>query len=323
MSPAVSADGWVDGYTRVKPAATAFAGTFLPWAPKRAVAHTTQGLSSNPAGVAAAHPNPPQLWVCPPSHPYAPREMVQVYPLTVSARALARVNEVQTNKMGSLQVEIEGYAEDAESWSEEDLDWLAEFVFAPLVSFGGCDARWAIQGDGDVRDAAGSGSITRMTVDTWERFNGLCAHQNVPTNDHWDAGGINLRYVSGRLLQAGAPLPRPLPRKDTMRYHHDARGRATLIDLNASGVVITRREQADGSLPAWQSLGPENSQPFPALTLDTDVSETDGRISIVIAGTKFLDTWICSESTPGGADWTQWVRLDDLLKFLHDSQTKK
>lgn len=231
---------WLDGFERITPNPKAYAGTMVAGAPRRFVCHFTQGFSRDPASSAAGHPNPPHLWVSLPSHPYAPRRRVQVYDLEVSARALNHDrSDPETNKQGAIQVEIEGFSEDAAGLSAEDLDWLADQVIGPACAATGVDVSIFVQGVGDSNLAAGRTSATRMSWDTWRTFNGICSHQNVPGNDHWDAGGLDLAHISARLT-GGAPAPVPLEDDMAGKWHrwiHENQG-AQYAVLEQGGVFV-------------------------------------------------------------------------------------
>ena len=200
---------WLPGFERAGSKKEA-GGTFND-SPKKFVCHTTEGFSRDPLAAAKHHTWPPHFWVTLPSHPYSPRRKIQIVPLDRSAFALAHPrNTPETNKAGAIQVEIEGRASSMHELSRADLDWLTDELIGPVCAAVGIDpARW-IQGNPDVNSSYGANSVTRLSWKDWAQFNGICSHQNVPGNDHWDAGGLDLAYVSLRIRES-ASVPQTLP----------------------------------------------------------------------------------------------------------------
>ena len=52
----------------------------------------------------------------------------------------------------------------------------------------------------------------RFSFADWDRFSGICGHQHVPENGHWDPGAINTVRL-GQLIheELGQPTPGPTP----------------------------------------------------------------------------------------------------------------
>lgn len=50
-----------------------------------------------------------------------------------------------------------------------------------------------------------------MTTKQWERFNGICGHQHVPGNSHWDPGALDIKAFVKLLANdsAGSGATRP------------------------------------------------------------------------------------------------------------------
>lgn len=42
-------------------------------------------------------------------------------------------------------------------------------------------------------NSLGSDARQRMTAKQWEQFNGICGHQHVPNNSHWDPGAFDIK----------------------------------------------------------------------------------------------------------------------------------
>jgi hypothetical protein len=127
------------------------------------------------------------------------RRIVQFIPLDRSAYALKHVN-VETNRRGHVaQVEIVGFAAEADNWPTAELDWLGEHVVGPLAEHtpGTIDLDHHPQFFGD--DAgftlASASARQRMSASAWANFDGIAGHQHVPTNEHWDPGGVNIARI--------------------------------------------------------------------------------------------------------------------------------
>lgn len=102
---------------------------------------------------------------------------------------------VETNRARVIAVSICGYARDMHLLPDEELDWLATDVLVPIVRAGyPVDlSRYRVFGGSETY---GADKPTRMTFAEWSEFNGICGHQNVPENDHWDPGRLNVARVS-------------------------------------------------------------------------------------------------------------------------------
>lgn len=195
-----TAELWVPGAERV--AGRLSGGSYLagPW---RFVFHTIEGEPSAEAfrRLAAGHATPPHLWAMPSAD-----LLLQTIPLNRSAYALARPSSTQTNRLQAVQVELWGFAAKMAGASPATLDWLADRVLGPV-------ARMVPINLDNVRPAGGeycygTGSPCRMSAEEWTRFDGVCGHKDVPTNSHWDPGGLNMAAVAARAkTQAGGSYP--------------------------------------------------------------------------------------------------------------------
>ncbi len=118
----------------------------------------------------------------------------------------------ETNHAGRfcIQVCLMGFAKSMHKLSKEDLDWLAEKVFAPLNDLCG------IKNSFDVPLGAGDGYVLatesykgRKTPTEWYRFDGWATHQTAPGQDHWDPGRLNTKYIEQRIaaLKGEAMMP--------------------------------------------------------------------------------------------------------------------
>src|SRR5215216_1511852 len=110
-------------------AATGGAGPYVDssW---RIVLHTTEIASR------------PSLWIPNfqyPSHvvcSYEHGEIFQLIGFNEAGKALYHApGGVETNRMGAIQIEINGRADEAGSWSQEKLKWIGEKVLKPICDW--------------------------------------------------------------------------------------------------------------------------------------------------------------------------------------------
>ena len=163
--------------------------TGVPW---RVVLHTTEttGVPGYNGGGSAPH-----LTYQPSS-----RHWTQHTDLGVAARALRNLDGgVQTNRANALQVEIVCYsdrniAEDSSSrlWVG-DLDVLAYDDLRAFIDWTaheyGVHKFWP--GEQALSYSQANAAGFRMSGSAWEDFSGVCGHQHVPENDHWDPGALD------------------------------------------------------------------------------------------------------------------------------------
>jgi hypothetical protein len=191
--------GWLDGIERV-PNTHSRGGTYQPGVPWRFVVHTVEGdprTVSDCRLIAEAHQAPPHLW-------YAPRYgwYGQTVPLDRSAFALAHPRGApETNKAGALQVEVFGYAADTGDWPDDWLDGIAYLIRRCINAGYPVDLSEIAATTGS--DGYGPGGTVRFDWPRWATFPGLCGHANVPGNDHWDPGRLDL----ARIAELAAPSP--------------------------------------------------------------------------------------------------------------------
>lgn len=103
-------------------------------------------------------------------------------------------------------------------------------------------------------EAASEDADARFSFDEWEAYSGICGHQHVPENDHWDPGHFPLDRLLARLVPATpAPKPERQEEDDTMR----------LIGVtNNRGIFLVGTEpwatgKAKGKIPAVYIGTPE------------------------------------------------------------------
>ncbi len=178
-------------------------GSYLP-GPWRFVFHTIEGEPS-PDGfrrLAAEHTNSPHLWAMPRAN-----LLLQTIPLNRSAYALARPGSVQTNRLHAVQVEVWGFAAKMGALPQQAIEWLAERLLAPVARLVPINLD-RVHPTGGV-SCYGRTSHCRMTAEAWQSFDGVCGHQHVPDNEHWDPGEMPLRAIAERARQlVGGGVPR-------------------------------------------------------------------------------------------------------------------
>lgn len=189
-------NGWLPGYTRYgipgRPG-----GEYRDGSVAKVVLHTTEGPTAAGAlGAYRAGTGCPHVTV-----DLGRKLFYQHVPLTKHAYALR--NETsggETNRERAYQVEIVGYAQDT---PDQDIDWymrLAYDVIRPIMDMMG-DVQIVFPQFGfGGSERYGQGKKGRMGRPQWEAFNGICGHQHVPENTHWDPGKLD-DVLLGALLK--------------------------------------------------------------------------------------------------------------------------
>lgn len=187
------ADDWLSGVEH-RPIATVNGGTWAEDDPDRAVLHTTEGDSIE--GALSTWQNTKV-----PSHLVFDADedrTVQCLPFSVSAYALKNLpGGVETNRVGrTIQIEIVGHAGDSPNWPVEKLHRIGKLL-RRVKDEGGVDFQFvAPEFVGPESGTIASATAPqRMSQALWRSFNGVCGHQHVPENDHWDPGHINIAEV--------------------------------------------------------------------------------------------------------------------------------
>ena len=199
-----ASDLWVPGAERVQGPRSG--GSYLD-APWRFVFHTIEGEPTDDGfrRLVARHTNPPHLWAMPSAD-----LLLQTLPLNKSAYALARPGGIQTNRLRAVQVELWGFAAKMGQVSPEVIDWLARRVLAPVAGLVPIDLTVARKPTLGVQ-CYGKTSPCRMSAQDWQVFTGVCGHKDVPDNDHWDPGNLDLPAIAARARAILAPAPAPAP----------------------------------------------------------------------------------------------------------------
>lgn len=159
--------------------------------PFKLVVHTTE-TSGIPS-----YDNAPHVTYYP-----AKREFVQHLSFLEAARALRNeTGGVHTNRDSAIQLEIVAYSQESivdkypntgrikvSELTAEHLADIREFILWVCSEFG-VEYKWPERQAFSYRQANTPGF--RMTHEEWDAYDGVCGHQHVPENVHWDPGGIN------------------------------------------------------------------------------------------------------------------------------------
>jgi len=192
---------WLPGARR-EPAKDA--GPFVEGYPFRLVLHTTEGNR-----LVFPRPYNPHLWLDPQT-----REVVQSIPFDRAATTAENdPGGVETNRACAIQVEIVGRADGVHVWPADWWAWIGETLRPVVEAFGITDEqppivvspagradRWFDARDGTI---AVEDAPQRMSHDLWRKFTGVCGHQHVPENNHYDPGRPNIEALFGALFPTG------------------------------------------------------------------------------------------------------------------------
>jgi hypothetical protein len=180
-------------YTKAEWLGNGQSGGSFTSGPFKVVLHTTEtaGIPDYSNGATAPHL----------TYYARERRWVQHTSFATAARALRNESGgVQTNRDSVLQVEIVAYSAESmvdkygggrvkvSELTEENLADLREFLYWAHEHFG-VALRWPGKRAESYGEANGSGF--RMSLSQWEQYDGVCGHQHVPENDHWDPGALN------------------------------------------------------------------------------------------------------------------------------------
>jgi hypothetical protein len=143
----------------------------------------------------------------------AGRYFVQHTSFLTASRALRNTSiPGQTNRDSALQLEIvcysaKGIADQVGGrWvghlSELHLQDIAQWLIWCRDVFG-VQMKWRNKTAFKYADANAPGY--RMSSSVWDSWNGVARHQDVPENDHWDTGALDM----AKLLALTQPMPTP------------------------------------------------------------------------------------------------------------------
>lgn len=113
-------------------------------------------------------------------------------PITLAARAMKNERGgVETNRMRAVQVEIVWRAAEAGDMPDELLDAVRDWVHWVASETGSRLVAPGFHGS----EAYGTNAPQRFRPSAWQIFNGVCGHQHVPENSHWDPGVIDIDSI--------------------------------------------------------------------------------------------------------------------------------
>jgi hypothetical protein len=215
-----------------------------PKNPGRFVYHTTEGLRF------FDYPYPPQYtiaWVGPHSLNPGTYDLRRWYdPSTLEGNPILRLQEgdvvklqhcalgktgyalkgsqsakVETNNMGITCIQTEFVSR--ASWGDDLTEWEYDVVATAIAEQ--IQAARDHFGDQTIIDptnvpefhdsrAYGFGDPWEMSKQEWANFTGICGHQHVPGQDHWDPGKVDNIRLSALVVEALGqthPIPQPPP----------------------------------------------------------------------------------------------------------------
>lgn len=229
-------DLWHPRAIRVEPNPRTDGGSFDTSYSWRQVVHTTEGGPNySPTGSSYF------------GNPYWPHATVarvggvaticQHIAINRAARALENDSGgVETNKARAVQLEIGWWADriaelpaDLAHAARDWLLWAADQTDTPTTG-----PRFTAQ------------PVTRMSFAAWRSFSGICGHQHIPEQEHWDPGALDL----AKLL--GTTTPPPPSEEDEM------------ID---DSCIPSWAAPANGRWPFFRLTCGDNAAPFEAQVL--------------------------------------------------------
>ena len=160
--------------------------------PRKLALHRTEGASAAGAFAAYADGGVPHFTWELPSWGNGGRKWQHI-DTGIAASALRNDSGgVQTNRDGAVQVEIVGFSRDTRHLSDLDLQWLGEAIDEVCDTEGiDINNRPPFYDEKSGFTLATKNARQRMSYADWEAFNGVCGHQHVPENTHWDPGALD------------------------------------------------------------------------------------------------------------------------------------
>lgn len=176
-----------------------YVATNAPW---RLVLHSTEGdtIASAVAAYRAAG-TPPHATVDP-----LRRQIADHVGLERSAYALRnKAGGVETGRLRCIQVEIVGRAAAMHNLPADALAWLGSAVLRPILALRPITTDHPRFVGTEAGTIATETAPQRMSAAAWAAFGGICGHQHVPENNHWDPGRLDVDAIIRAAL--GTPPP--------------------------------------------------------------------------------------------------------------------
>lgn len=257
-------DGWLSGFDRIPGVGSGSWASDDEDAPK-IVWHTTEGGSIGGAVAAfTAHRSWPHLTVDP-----VRRRRVQHVSLLEAARALRNTSTPgQTNREARVfQIEVVATAHDpakapagqtsVASLTGDELDWLGTHVLAPLAKATGTPLTTGVEffGESCGFTLASETARQRMTTAVWDTYRGICGHQHVPENQHWDPGPLDVARILTAARNITSPTPPQPPKGPLMALTDDEQTELLdkIRDLHADyAVSVDDKAKPPNGNKRWQ-----------------------------------------------------------------------
>lgn len=173
-------------------------GSYIGVAPK-IVLHTVEGSGRYSYNPGSYYGNP--YW------PHCTIDSAGIHqhlPIDVSAFALANsAGGAETNRANAIQCEILWFAGRIDELPDATMRHLADWVSWVAAQTGSPLDFAEFVGDGSY----GEHAPQRFGAQEWLDFTGVCGHQHVPENDHWDPGAFPVDRL--RALLGASPNPHP------------------------------------------------------------------------------------------------------------------
>ncbi|MEU1514995.1 peptidoglycan-binding protein [Streptomyces sp. NPDC005811] len=189
-----SGPAYIEGATRL--GAQRIGGAMdTPLEPPRAVWHTTEspagsGYFTSVAAFLIRAGVEPQVIYCPVTD-----RLGQFGPLNLSSRALKNDGTRRTNRTGKVCIQVEVLGRAGTPWTK-GFDPKAKPNFQRLL------AAMRAHGIPDVwpvgAPPATAAAATERPRITWENKGGHYGHSQIPGQDHWDPGALDIEIVPGR-----------------------------------------------------------------------------------------------------------------------------
>ncbi|MFJ9961086.1 peptidoglycan-binding protein LysM [Streptomyces avermitilis] len=225
--------------------------------------------------------------------------LAQYGPMGESARALKNDGSVKTNRTGKACIQIEVLARAGKPFTGY---WKPGPNFVKLMT---AIRSWGVP---DVFPMGALASVygdsaAKRTRTTWLSKGGHYGHCNVPGNDHWDPGAIDIaKLFAAAPVAAPKPTPTPAPTKPVVDLSNVIAARAA--DLPAATghtthkedvLIVERALHAEGFLAAqWidGSWGSKNDEAFNKFRRNvlklggTDATGAPGKYSLTELGKR-------------------------------------
>jgi hypothetical protein len=218
------ADLWLKGYEKID----LNDGLSYTGGPAKFVLHTMEGTIESAIAAFTADPGKA-------SHAaisFEKQRHVQFIPYNYSAKSLRHLSgQPETNREHAYQVEIEGYAAQSPSWSDDHLRFVAQHIadVSKIV-----DPGFPVVSTVDWSDPS-----PRLTADQYTAYNGILGHRHVPENDHTDPGALDITKLLQFTNEALGAQPPPTSEDDMAR---------TGMVLRADGVQFQAIIRKNGKL---------------------------------------------------------------------------